>query len=142
MALTRFRKTITLPSTAQDEVPETIEIRRITALELAERGIPDPVLRMSQEANKAKAAIPAPDAETEKAIEPEAVQYNINICLAAVTKHPAAGRLVNKKPEDCTDDEFSWFDLDGKDQSFIISEVFGLMNGGAASAAAFPPPAA
>jgi hypothetical protein len=131
MALSKNRRTVTLPVSK-----ETVEIRKLKAIDFMAGGLPDPIRELRATAQKE--GRPITEAEKEAmALNQEVMTYNIGLVLAAVTKHPEGSKIVLKMPNDCAEGEFSWHDLDEEDQAALQAAVFGFVREGAAQAAAF-----
>ncbi len=57
-------------------------------------------------------------------MDPESADFLVQCTMRGIVKQESAQKLSAKHPQDCGDDEFSFFDLSDKDQAELISSIF------------------
>lgn len=130
MAFKAPRKDITLPVSQ-----EKLTIRKLGPADFNEAGgIPD-VLEKLRDMRIRGQEITEKEV---KQLDPKSQAFTEGLAVAAIFAQGEGPKLVYKKPQDCADDEFSFWDLAALDQVALIKEVFAFMSEDVAAATAFP----
>ncbi len=57
-------------------------------------------------------------------LDPDSAEFMVSACIRGIVKQPEKFALVSKHPKDCTDDEFSFYDLKNGDQAELMNSIF------------------
>ena len=122
MPLKKNYKVITLPDSK-----EKITIRKLNAYDYAHIGtIPDTIKELEEKVKKEK--ITGKKAEEVKSIEelsPQDIDYISRCVCRAIVRTPANKlKIVSKHPEDCRENEFSFYDLSTADSIELMGAVY------------------